>query len=229
MTDPDSPPPAPAVPVVSGGVTVVVLCTANICRSPMGEALLADRLVAAGVVATVSSAGQLESGVAPPPEAVAAMVPYGLDTAGHRSRRLTAADIEGADLVVAMARMHVRHAVVLVPEAWPRIFTLKEVVRLGTASGPRHPGESLEAWLGRIGDGRQRAALLGESEVDDVADPIGGSPEAYAATAAVIADLVGRLVELAWPASSAAGDAAAASAAATRVATHITREETASP
>jgi len=40
------------VPVVSGGVTVVVLCTANICRSPMGEALLADRLVAVGVVAT---------------------------------------------------------------------------------------------------------------------------------------------------------------------------------
>ena len=103
----------------------------------MAEALLADRLASTGVPVTVTSAGMLTSGVAPPPEVVAALAPYGLDISEHRSRHLEAADVEAADLVVGMARSHVRDAVVLVPGAWPRIFTLKELARRGSDAGPR--------------------------------------------------------------------------------------------
>jgi hypothetical protein len=42
----DARPPAAGT---GGPVGVLVLCTANICRSPMGEALLADRLAAVRV------------------------------------------------------------------------------------------------------------------------------------------------------------------------------------
>ncbi len=166
----------------------------------MAEALLADRLASTGVPATVTSAGMLASGVAPPPEAVAALAPYGLDISEHRSRHLEVADVEAAGLVVGMARSHVREAVVLAPEAWPRTFTLKELARRGSDAGPRRPGERLARWLARVGEGRVLSELLGDADVDDVADPMGGAPEVYQATAALLGELVDRLVTLAWPA-----------------------------
>ena len=43
--------------------------------------------------------------------------------------------------------------------------------------------------------GRQRAALLGDSPDDDIADPIGGPPHGYAETAAILSQLLNRLVE----------------------------------
>jgi protein-tyrosine phosphatase len=166
----------------------------------MAEALLADRLASTGVPATVTSAGMFAPGLAPPTEAVAALARYGLDISGHRSRRLEVADVVEADLVVAMARSHVREAVVLAPAAWPRTFTLKELARRGSAVGPRRPGERLARWLARVGEGRVQSELVGDADMDDVADPMGGAPEDYVATAALLKELVDRLVTLAWPA-----------------------------
>lgn len=177
---------------------VLVLCTANVCRSPMARALLADRLAALGSAAHVRSGGTLGDGEPPHPGAVAAMAGYGLDIAGHRSSRVTAEDLESADLTIAMARGHLRHAVVTAPAVWPRAFTLKELVRRGEALGPRAPGESLAGWLARVHDGRERGALLGESAADDVADPAGGPQRGYSEAAAALSDLVDRLVSLCW-------------------------------
>jgi hypothetical protein len=47
--------------------------------------------------------------------------------------------------------------------------------------------------------GRDRASLLGDSADDDVADPIGGPPLAYAQTADLLSHLTGRLADLCWP------------------------------
>ena len=122
------------------------------------------------------------------------MASYGLEISGHRSHRVTVADLNGADLVLGMAREHVRHAVVTAPDTWPRAFTLKELVRRGDENGPAKPGEPLADWLARVHEGRKRAALLGDSANDDVADPMGGPAQAYADTAALLDDLMGRLV-----------------------------------
>jgi protein-tyrosine phosphatase len=180
------------------GSEVLVLCTANVCRSPMAEALLADRLAALGSGASVRSGGMLEDGQPPCPEAIAAMAGYGLDIGAHRSHRVTARDLEHADLTLAMAREHVRHAVVTAPAVWPRAFTLRELVRRGAVIGPRPPGESLGDWLTRAHDGRQRAELLGDSAKDDVADPIGGPQSWYTETAATLSELLDHLVDLCW-------------------------------
>ena len=126
------------------------------------------------------------------------MAAYGLDVSHHRSRLLTAADLATSELVLAMTRAHVRHAVVLDPAAWPRTFTLKELVWHAEQTGPRQPGEPLADWLGRISRGRGRMALLGDSPRDDLADPTGGPLSAYEVTAAQLAQLADRLIELGW-------------------------------
>jgi protein-tyrosine-phosphatase len=178
---------------------ILVVCTANQCRSVMVEALLARGLAAAGAAGSVCSAGLLREGDPPPPEVISTMAAGGLDVAAHRSTVLRPGDLAGARLVLGMAREHVRHVVVADPAAWPRTFTLKELVRRGQQNGPGVPGESLADWLARMHDGRDRLALLGDSPDDDVPDPVGGPPGAYAATAAQLDDLVGRLLRLCGP------------------------------
>jgi protein-tyrosine-phosphatase len=91
--------------------------------------------------------------------------------------------------------------VLLEPEAWPRTFTLKELARRGAELGPRPPFESPGAWLARAHEGRDRPDLLGDSPLDDVADPYGGPSSAYEAAVTEIEDLVDRLVSLLWPMS----------------------------
>jgi protein-tyrosine phosphatase len=164
----------------------------------MAEALLTDRLAALGSATTVRSGGMLGEGEPPRPEAITVMAGYGLDIASHRSRRVTAQDLETADLTLAMARENLRHAVVTAPAVWPRAFTLRELVRRGGAAGQRGSEESLGAWLARAHHGRERAALLGDSPTDDVADPTGGPPGGYAETAAILSGLLDQLVGLCW-------------------------------
>lgn len=177
-----------------------MLCTANVCRSPMAAALLARELAARGGGARVRSAGTRRGIGSPPPEVVTVMAGYGLDLTGHRSRAVTADDLVGADLIVAMTREHLRQAVVIGPQAWPRSFTIRELIRRGDLAGARRPGETLSGWLARVHAGRTRMALLGASPRDDVADPIGGPLSGYAQTAATLHHLARRLADLSWPA-----------------------------
>jgi protein-tyrosine phosphatase len=177
-----------------------VLCTGNICRSPVAAALLAARTAQIGVDVRVSSAGVLESGRPASAHSVDILSARGLDLSTHRSTTVTKELIRSADLIVTMAREHVRHAVVLVPEAWPRTFTLKNVVIRGEKVGPRQSGEEISDWLERVHAGRTRAQLLGSSLEDDVADPIGQARGAYSRMVGELDDLVERLVTLLWPA-----------------------------
>jgi protein-tyrosine phosphatase len=165
----------------------------------MAQALLGSALGVRGIDATVSSAGLFRGGVPASPGSVRAMARRGLDLDGHRSRTVTPELLGAADLVLGMARLHVREAVVAVPAIWPRAFTLKELVRRGGSAGARSADEPLEAWLARIHEGRRRSDLIGDDPADDVADPVGGPERLYLETAVELEDLVGRLVDLAFP------------------------------
>jgi protein-tyrosine-phosphatase len=163
----------------------------------MAEALLCRKLADAGIDAHVHSAGLRFDGEPASANGVEVLAERGLDIGGHRSRIVTRELIEHADLVIAMAREHVREAVLLVPDAWTKTFTLKELVRRGADVGTRFD-EPLSAWLLRVHAGRTRAALLGSSEEDDVEDPIGSPRESYDRTATELDLLTDHLLDLAF-------------------------------
>jgi len=145
---------------------------------------------------SVESAGLLPGGFPSPPEVVRVLGELGIDASSHRSTQLSDELVEGSDMIVGMARRHVREVILLEHDAWPRVFTLKDLVRRGEDLGPRGPGESVREWLGRLHEGRDRAGLVGNSVHDDVADPLGGTLDAYRASAREIAVLVGAMAGL---------------------------------
>jgi protein-tyrosine phosphatase len=167
----------------------------------MAEVLLRHHLAAAGVEATVSSAGLYEGGRPATAYGVDAMASRGLDLSAHRSRHVDAEMIASADLVIGMAREHVREAAVLCHDALAKTFTLKELARGAEAIGPRGADEALAAWLARIAQSRSRTALVGMSydEELDVADPVGRGRVDYEVTANLLDTLLRRVVALTFP------------------------------
>jgi protein-tyrosine phosphatase len=165
----------------------------------MAEGLLRHRIAALRIDAEVASSGRLYDGREASEHGIEVLLGRGIDIDVHRSRVTTAEMLAKADLVVGMAREHVRDAVVIERSVFPRTFTLKELVRRGERFGAREAGERLTTWAELVSEGRDARALLGSSEEDDVADPIGQAYRAYERTADELTDLVDRLTDLVWP------------------------------
>lgn len=169
-------------------MSVLVVCTANICRSPMLAGFLRRDLAALGVVADVSSVGIMRVGEPPADEAVQALGRRGIDISAHRSRMISSEMLADADLVLGLTREHVRIAAVECPATYHHAFTVKELVRRGVEWGPP-VHEPLDAWVARIGAGRTVHDHLGMSGADDVADPYGQPMAAFERTAEELAQL----------------------------------------
>jgi protein arginine phosphatase len=87
---------------------VLLVCTGNICRSPLAEALMRRELeTLAREDITVTSAGTGAWDGAPASEgAYLVGLEHGLDLSAHRARLLTRDLVEEASLVLTMARHH---------------------------------------------------------------------------------------------------------------------------
>lgn len=89
---------------------VLIVCSGNICRSPMAEGLLKALLPPEleGVV-QVTSAGTLAlHGNRAEPNAILAMAKRGIDISAHRARLLSGALVGAADRIVVMEPQHAR-------------------------------------------------------------------------------------------------------------------------
>ena len=89
---------------------IVTVCTANICRSPMAEALLRHALAAEPEPrrsCKVGSAGvAARGGEKVSPNSVDALAKVGLRISDHRSRVLTPELAKQADLILCMTESH---------------------------------------------------------------------------------------------------------------------------
>lgn len=179
--------------------SILVICTGNICRSPMAEGLLRsvlDRRFAKAAPA-VSSAGTIaQKGADPMPESVEAARELGVDIAEHRGRRLTVRMAEEADLLLCMAIEH-RAALEGEPGLGPRAFTLKELVRLLEILPHPDPDAGPDGLTARVAaaDLARREGAVPVSMDEEIADPLGQPFEAYRAVAWEIETWIDRLVD----------------------------------
>ena len=84
--------------------SLVFVCLGNICRSPMAERVARKVAADRGLDLEITSfaLSTEEAGNPIDPRAVAVLQASGYATDGHGARQITAADIEAADLVVAV-------------------------------------------------------------------------------------------------------------------------------
>lgn len=127
---------------------VLMVCTGNTCRSPLAEGILKALLPAEprGRI-LVGSAGTAGIGGAPATSlAREVALTHGIDLSGHRSSELERAGIDGADLILAMAREHEDAIVALAPGARARTFLLSEVAGAGRRDVPDPVGGTREEY-----------------------------------------------------------------------------------
>jgi protein-tyrosine phosphatase len=104
---------------------VLMVCTGNICRSPMAEVLLASRFRHAGSNVTVESAGLAALvGRRADPTAEALMAARGLDLGHHRARQLTAELVSSFELILVMEAAQQRALEARHPSARGRVHRL---------------------------------------------------------------------------------------------------------
>jgi len=162
-------------------LTVLFVCTANICRSPSVELLARQALPDAADVVFGSAGTHARDGQPINPDMVVAL-PAGLDSAGFRSRRLTPPLLEDADLVLTMETAHRSHVLDDHPAMFRKVFTLGQFAQ---AVEKAPAGLDRDALLLHIGAARGHA-----DPALDVADPYRRGPEAASGCVARLEELL---------------------------------------
>ncbi|WP_395243862.1 low molecular weight phosphatase family protein [Agromyces sp. MMS24-K17] len=175
-------------------VRVLVVCTGNVCRSPIAEQVLRARLAAAGVDATVSSAGTAALVGAPMTEEAAARSRrLGGDPSGHIAVEVTAEMLRDVDLVLTATRAHRAAVARLEPRAIRRSFTLLEFSRLA-AAGAAEPVDGFVEYVAAVAAARGIVPPPLEPADDDIVDPYGRGPGIYDVAASLIDRAVDQVV-----------------------------------
>ncbi|MGW4462766.1 arsenate reductase/protein-tyrosine-phosphatase family protein [Micromonospora sp. NPDC004704] len=174
-----------------GGVLIV--CHANLCRSPMAEylarELLAQRLGGEAAGVPVGSAGtHAVPGYPMHPHAARVTAERGTDPEAFRSRPLHAEQLRAAGLILTATRAQRTTCVSLAPSALRRTFTLRQFARLAAAAvqqggaveqdattpdGPRDPVRRLDAAVAAASRARAGLQPPARPDDDDLTDPVG--------------------------------------------------------
>lgn len=107
--------------------SVLMVCSGNICRSPMAQGLLAAALPglavqSAGMAAMVGQAAE--------PQAIRLLAEQGIDLTPHRAQQLTQQHVERAGLILVAEQRHRQHIEELYPFARGRVYRIAEASRL---------------------------------------------------------------------------------------------------
>jgi len=174
--------------------SVLMVCSGNICRSPLAEQVLRARLADLGSIGFSSAGTFAGEGERMPEQAAALSVRFGGDPSAHSARYLTEQMVAGADLVLAMARSHRREIVELVPRKVGVTFTLREFARLSADLSEAELAEtaarggSLRGGLAEVvalvASRKGQSGVPVSAEEDDVIDPYRRSDDTYERSAA---------------------------------------------
>lgn len=172
----DQPPPIGQRPF-----RVLFVCIGNVCRSPVGERLLAARLPAGEFEVSSAGVGAMV-GYAMSRYAAAELASFGGDPLGFAARQVTPQMIAEADLLLTATRDLRSQVLAESPGALRRTFTILEFAHLsGLAEGAG--AVEVVKWAGA-----HRSAAAGVEQ--DVPDPFRRGVEVHAAVAGAIQEAV---------------------------------------
>ncbi|AWH96275.1 protein-tyrosine-phosphatase [Dietzia psychralcaliphila] len=168
-------------------ISVMAVCTGNMCRSPLAERLLAARAADAGLDVVVDSAGtRAVNGMEIHRETRRVLEAYGGSAEGFASRLLSPRLLRGHDLVLTATRAHRDAVQEMAPLLWKKTYTLLEAAHLADADGS----------LTVLGLARARLGVDTDDPAWDVEDPIGRESDVFDRTGAQISDAVDSIVDL---------------------------------
>lgn len=166
---------------------VLFVCIGNVCRSPLGERLLAHRLPADRFEVASAGVGALV-GSPMSPEAAVHLAPYGATADGFAARQLAPAMVEEADLILTATKDIRSRVLEESPAALRRTFTVREFAALLDVVEKAADPRELVAVAARE---RSRAV----PDDYDIPDPFRRGEEANALAAELMADAVERIAK----------------------------------
>jgi protein-tyrosine phosphatase len=185
---------------------VLVVCTGNICRSPMAEHLLREglrsRLGSAAEEFVIASAGTFGLSDRPMEQFAQDTLRehHGIDGSAFRAKALADYMVSGADLVLAATRDHRAAAVTLDPQAARKTFTIREFDRLLSAVDPAElpTGDPVERARAVVAAAASQRGLVRPEKPgdDDITDPYRGPLTGYVSCAALLHSALQRPLDL---------------------------------
>ncbi|UDY33942.1 arsenate reductase/protein-tyrosine-phosphatase family protein [Dermatobacter hominis] len=161
---------AAANPLGTRPFHVLVVCTANQARSPLGEVIARELLDRRGIDGWVSSAGFRRAGRPAASGSVEVAAARGLDLSRHLSRTVDERLVRSADLVVTMQADHVQDLAAMFPGSEVSTMALRELA-IEARTGPMDV-DAVHRWVRETAGARSPLELAARDDLD-VPDPIG--------------------------------------------------------
>ncbi|CAM4301255.1 low molecular weight protein-tyrosine-phosphatase [Zobellia nedashkovskayae] len=117
---------------------VLMVCLGNICRSPLAEGILQDKVDPEKVLVDSAGTGGYHIGKAPDPRSIAVANNHGLNIQNQRCRQFQKSDFEKFDVIYAMDRSNLNNILNLAntPEDAKKVKLLLTEVELPVIEVP---------------------------------------------------------------------------------------------